>query len=148
MYPDLISLTSCVCPSLHTCPALSQSAYCNQYERFFFLLILRGHGWFVSAWHSDTSIRTPPNHAITVCDLLAKSLNTPSHHQTFLSSPPSHSTSLHRFHFSHSHHFSLTLSSCCLAMHGSCPVSFFFYHTHTCTQRHSHAYILYIFTRL
>ena len=47
---------------------------------FFFVFILRGHGWFVSAWHSDASIRTPPSHVNTVCDLLAKSLTTPSHY--------------------------------------------------------------------
>lgn len=55
---------------------------------FFFFFILRG--WFSSAWHSDVFIWSPPNRANTVCDLLAKSLTTPSHPSAFLPTPISH----------------------------------------------------------
>lgn len=36
--------------------ALSSSNHRNQFNRFFFPFVLRGHGWFVSAWHTDASI--------------------------------------------------------------------------------------------
>lgn len=78
MYPYLIWLTSCACQSLHVLPSPNQPTTINLKD-FFFFFIFRGHGWFVSAWHSDASIHTPPSHVNTVCDLLAKSLTTPSH---------------------------------------------------------------------
>lgn len=119
---------------------------CNQCERFFF--ILRGHGWFVSAWHSDASIRTPPNHVNTVCDLLAKSLTTPKSPPAFLPSPPSRSTFLHRYTFSRSsvfskRHLSLTLSFSRLAMHSPSRLSLSLFQIHTCAQRHTHTHTHY-----
>lgn len=89
-----------------------------------FSFILGGHDWFVSGWHSDASIRPPPDHVNTVCDLLAKIINHPKSPPAFLTSPLSHST--FRSRFSHSsvffqHHFSLTLSFGRLVTHSHSP---------------------------
>lgn len=105
----------------------------------FLFFILRAHGWFVSAWHSDALLPTPPNRANAVCDLLAKSLTTPSHRR------PSSSGSLHIFPpcFSHfsvvgEHRRSLTLT---FSLFGTAPPRLSSLQTHTQT------HILYIFTR-
>lgn len=72
----LCSTFSSVLPSLTSCACQVFVCVSNQPTTINVSFILTG--WFSSAWHSDVLIRTPPNHADTVCDLLVKSLTTPS----------------------------------------------------------------------
>lgn len=104
--------------------------------KVFFFFILRGHGWFVSPWHSDASIHTPPNHVNTICDLQAKSLTTLSHRR------PSSRLLYFTLHFSIAPVFLAHLSFsnpiflslclfCCSATHSPSPLISLF-QTHTC----------------
>lgn len=65
-------------------PASSKSPGCNQCKRFF--LFHFTNAWLIrqclTQWCVNTN--TPPSHVNAVCDLLAKSLTTPSHRR-----PPS-----------------------------------------------------------
>lgn len=148
MYPYLISLTSCACQSLHAC--LVPISSLQSIWKIFFFFIVRGHGWFVSAWRSHASIRTPPSHVNIVCDLLAKSLTSPSHCR------PSSCLLYLTPHFSIASDFHTHLSSANTIFLSLClfvvwqrtapshfPLSLADAHMHTKT----HMYTLFIFTR-
>ncbi len=139
MYPYLISLTSCACQFLHACPAYSQSAHCNQCERFF-LFHFRS-AWLIcqclTQWRVNTYSTQPCQHCLWPS---GKIINHPKSQPAFVPSPLSHSTFLHSSYFAHSsvfgkHHLSLTLSFRCLATHSpSQPLPFAHTRTHTCTR--------------
>jgi len=80
MCPHLILPAFWASQPLHAWTAYSKSHQEINLKIFFpFFCLLGMRGWFLSAWQSNASICTPPSHVHTVCDLLAKSLPTPSH---------------------------------------------------------------------
>lgn len=131
-------------PTSHP-PSPPTSIAINAKDFFFSLFfILRAHGWVVSAWHGDASIRAPPNRVNTVCDLLAKSLTTPSHRRPSSPSPLSPSNvppSLRFLSPIRLRQHDISLSLCLLIFYPpsiSISLSLSFYDTHMRTESHTY----------
>ncbi len=130
MCPYSISPTSCACQVLHACPAYSQSAHCNQCERFFnffFFFYFKRARLFcqcLTQWRVDTYSTQPCQRCLWPS---GKIINHPKSPPAFLPSPLSHSTFLHRSRFSslirlwQTPSFFLALSSRCLVTHSPSP---------------------------